>query len=39
MAGLPVPAYQQFWTDKRLSLKTEYKFIANKYPDAAPTMQ
>jgi hypothetical protein len=38
MAGLPVPAYNQFW-DKRLSLKTQYKNIANKYPDAAPTMQ
>jgi hypothetical protein len=34
-----VPAYKQFWTDKRLSLKTQYQDIDNKYPDAAPTMQ
>jgi hypothetical protein len=38
-AGLPVPTYKQFLTDKRLSLKTQYKDIANKYPNAAPTMQ
>jgi hypothetical protein len=31
MAGVPVPAYQQFWTDKRISLKTEYKDITSKY--------
>jgi hypothetical protein len=39
MAGVPVPAYKQFWTDKWLSLKTQYKDLANKYPDAAPTIQ
>jgi hypothetical protein len=39
MAGVPVPAYQQFWADKRFSPKTEYKDITDKYPNAAPTMQ
>jgi hypothetical protein len=39
MAGVPVPAYQQFQTDKRSSLKTEYKAIINTHPDAAPSMQ
>jgi hypothetical protein len=39
MAGVSVPAYQLFWTDKLLLLKTQYKDIANKCADAAPTMQ
>jgi hypothetical protein len=39
MASASVPAYQQFWTEKRLSLKTQYKDLANKYADAAPTIQ
>jgi hypothetical protein len=39
MAGVPVPAYKRFWTDKRLSLNTQYKDIANTYPDATPTIQ
>jgi hypothetical protein len=39
MAGVPVPAYQQFWTDKRSALKTDYKAIANTHPDATPCMQ
>jgi hypothetical protein len=39
MAGVPVTAYKHFWTDKQLSLKTQCKDIANKYSDAAPTMQ
>jgi hypothetical protein len=39
MAGVPVPAYQPFRTDKRSSLKTEYKAIINTHPDAAPSMQ
>jgi hypothetical protein len=29
MAGVPVPAYKQFWTDKRLSLITQYKDLVN----------
>jgi hypothetical protein len=39
MAGVPVPAYKQFWTDKRLSLNTQCKDIASKYPDATPSIQ
>jgi hypothetical protein len=39
MAGVPVPAYKQFWTDKRLLLNTQFKDIANKYPDATPSVQ
>jgi hypothetical protein len=41
MVGVPVPvtAYKQFWTDKRLSLNTQYKDTANKYPDATPSIQ
>jgi hypothetical protein len=35
MAGVRVPAYQQFWTDQRLSLKAEYSEIVGKHPDAA----
>jgi hypothetical protein len=36
---LPVPAYQQFWAEKRFSLKTEYKDITDKNPTADPKMQ
>jgi hypothetical protein len=36
---VPVPACKQFWTVKRLSLDTQYKDIANKYPDATPSIQ
>jgi hypothetical protein len=39
MAGVPVLACKQFWTDKRLSLNTHYKDIANTYPDATPSIQ
>jgi hypothetical protein len=39
MAYVPVPAYQQFWTDKRSSLKTEYSQINGTHPDAAAPMQ
>jgi hypothetical protein len=40
MAGVPIPAFQQFWTDKRTSLKTEYSKIIGTHPDAtAPTRQ
>jgi hypothetical protein len=35
MAGVPVPAYQQFWVDKWSSLKNEHKALVSKYPDAA----
>jgi hypothetical protein len=34
MAGVPVPAYQQFWVGKRSSLKNEYKNLVSKNPDA-----
>jgi hypothetical protein len=39
MAGVPVPAYQQFWTDQRSAVKTEYKEIVNAHPDAALCLQ
>jgi hypothetical protein len=39
MAGVAVPVYQEFWTDKRSSFKTEYKAIISTHPDAAPSMQ
>jgi hypothetical protein len=39
MAGVPILPYKQLWTDKRLSLGTQYKDIANKYPNASQTMQ
>jgi hypothetical protein len=29
----------QFWTDKLLSLRTQYKDVTNKYTDAASTVQ
>jgi hypothetical protein len=38
MAGVPVPAYQQFWTEKRSTLKTAYSEIVDKHPDAAASM-
>jgi hypothetical protein len=39
MAGVPVPAYQQLWMDKRSSLKTECKAIVSTHSDAAPSLQ
>jgi hypothetical protein len=39
MASVPVPSYKQFWTDKRLLLNTQYKDLANTYPDATPSIQ
>jgi hypothetical protein len=39
MAGVPVLAYQQFWTHKRSWLKSECKAIISKYPDASSSMQ
>jgi hypothetical protein len=39
MTGVPVHAYQQFWTGKRPSLKTEYSKIIGMHPDAAAYMQ
>jgi hypothetical protein len=38
MAGVPVPAYQKFWVDKRASLKTAYKGLTATHPDAVPFM-
>jgi hypothetical protein len=38
MADVPVPAYQELWTDKWSSLTNEYKDITNKYPCAAPSI-
>jgi hypothetical protein len=39
MAGVPVPAYEQFWTDQRSSLKAEYSEIVGRHPDAAVAIQ
>jgi hypothetical protein len=39
MAGVPTPAYHNFWTDKRSSLKTELIEIIGTHPDAAAPMQ
>jgi hypothetical protein len=38
MAGIPVPTYQQFWTEKRSALKTEYKDIVSADPDVSAPM-
>jgi hypothetical protein len=34
MADIPVPGYQSFWTEQRKALKTEYKNLLEKFPDA-----
>jgi hypothetical protein len=39
MAGVPVLAYQQFWMDKRTSLKTEYISLYGTHSDAAASIQ
>jgi hypothetical protein len=39
MAGVPVLAYQQFWMDKKTSLKTEYNSLVGTHPDAAASIQ
>jgi hypothetical protein len=39
MADMTVPAYKQFWTDKRTSLNNEEKDLINKYPDAAASIK
>jgi hypothetical protein len=39
MTGVPVLAYQQFWMDKRMSLKTEYNSLVGTHPDAAASIQ
>jgi hypothetical protein len=39
MAGIPVPPYQQFWTDRTSSLKTESSKIIETHPDAAAPMR
>jgi hypothetical protein len=39
MADVPVPAYQEFWAEKRSALQAEYKSIVNTHPDAAPCLQ
>jgi hypothetical protein len=39
MAGVTVLAYHQFWTDRRSSLKSEYKAIISTYPNASSSMQ
>jgi hypothetical protein len=38
MAGVPVPAYQKLWVDKRASLKNAYKGLTATHPDAVPFM-
>jgi hypothetical protein len=39
MAGVPVPAYQQFWADKGASLEKEFQTTGKTHPDAVPCMQ
>jgi hypothetical protein len=39
MAGVPVPAYQQFWADKRASLEKEFQTTGKTYPDTVACMQ
>jgi hypothetical protein len=39
MAGVPKPAYQQIWIDKRSLLKNEYQSIVKKYLDVAPAVK
>jgi hypothetical protein len=39
MTNVPVPAYQQFWTDKRSSLKNEHTDLVSRYPNAAATIK
>jgi hypothetical protein len=35
MVGATVPAYKQFWTDKRTSINNEEKDLISTYLDAA----
>jgi hypothetical protein len=37
-AGVPVPAHQKFWVDKRASLKTAFKDWSATHPDIVPVM-
>jgi hypothetical protein len=39
MAGVTVPAYKQFWTNKRTSLNNEEKDLISKYPDATASIK
>jgi hypothetical protein len=39
MAGVAVPPYQQFWTDKRAFLEREFQTTGKTHPDAVPCMQ
>jgi hypothetical protein len=39
MAGVPVPAYQEFWSEKRSELQAEYKSLVKSHPDAAQCLQ
>jgi hypothetical protein len=34
MADIPVPGYQSFWTEKRKTLKSEYRNLLEQSPDA-----
>jgi hypothetical protein len=34
MADVPVPGYQAFWTEKRVTLKSEYRQLLGQFPDA-----
>jgi hypothetical protein len=33
MADAPVPGYQTFWAERRVSLKSEYQVLIKEYPD------
>jgi hypothetical protein len=34
MADAPVPGYQAFWAERRVSKKSEYQVLIKQYPDA-----
>jgi hypothetical protein len=39
MASVPVPAYQQFWVDKREYLERGYQKTGKTNPEAVSSMQ
>jgi hypothetical protein len=34
MAGIPIPAYQAFWTNARVTIKSEIRKLIDQHPDA-----
>jgi hypothetical protein len=39
MAGVPVLAYQLFWMDMRMSLKTENNSLVGMHPDVVASIE